>query len=88
MHGGILASLLDEAMAQRMRLAGKPTMTARLNIRYAQPAPTTGVLIVEAWVVSERRKAVRLEAVVRDEEGRVLAGAEGVCMRIKSGGRI
>jgi uncharacterized protein (TIGR00369 family) len=85
-HGGILASLLDEAMAQRMRLAGKPTMTAKLSIRYVLPAPTAKTLVAEAWVVSERRRVAHLEAIVHAGDGRPFARAEGTCMRINGGG--
>jgi uncharacterized protein (TIGR00369 family) len=84
-HGGILVALLDEAMAQRMRLAGKPTMTARLSVRFSKPAPTAGVLVAEAWVVSERRRMVQLEAIVHAGDGRPFASAEGTCMRIDGG---
>ena len=61
-------------------------MTARLNIRYAQPAPTMGTLIAEAWVVSERGRVVYLEAIVHAGDGKPFASAEGTCMRITSDG--
>ncbi|MBD3162337.1 MAG: hotdog fold thioesterase [Candidatus Eisenbacteria bacterium] len=81
-HGGILAALLDEAMAQRMWLDGKPAVTANLSIRYRRPVPTSGVLLAEARIVSEKSRTARLEAVVRDERGEPYVEAEGTCMRI------
>ena len=82
-HGGILAALLDEAMAQRMWLGGKPAVTASLSIRFRRPVPTTGCLIAEARIVSETVRAARLEAVVRDEEGEPYVEAAGTCVRIE-----
>jgi uncharacterized protein (TIGR00369 family) len=83
-HGGILASLLDEAMAQRLRFAGIHAVTAGLSIRYRRPAPTSGVLAVEARIASERSRVVELAAWVRAEDGACLAEAEGMCVRMKS----
>lgn len=84
LHGGILAALLDEAMAQCMGLAGRPSVTASLTIRYRRPAPTSGTLVAEARIVSQRRAATRLTAIVRSESGECYAEAEGTCVAIKS----
>jgi uncharacterized protein (TIGR00369 family) len=83
LHGGILAALLDEAMAQRMGLVGKPSVTASLKIRFRKPAPTSGTLVVEARILSEGSTASRLEASVRADSGECFAEAEGTCVRIK-----
>lgn len=85
-HGGILATLLDEAMAQRLRIAGFGGVTASLQIRFLKPAPTGAFLIVEAGTASEDRRLVRLEASVRGEDGSAYAVAEGVYMRIRKEG--
>jgi uncharacterized protein (TIGR00369 family) len=81
-HGGILASLLDEAMAQRLRLAGIRGMTAELSVRYRKPVPIGALVIAEARIVSERSRSLRLEAFLRSEEDVRYAQAEGVCIRM------
>jgi uncharacterized protein (TIGR00369 family) len=86
-HGGILAALLDEAMAQRMWREGKPAVTASLSIRYRKPAPTSGSLIAEARITSSRTSAFRLKAFVRGESGECYAEAEGTCVPLPDSAR-
>lgn len=81
-HGGILATLIDESMAQRLRFAGIRALTASLSLRYRHPAPTSGVLIAEARLVGERLRAVQLEAWVRGADGTRYAEGEGTCVRM------
>ncbi len=80
-HGGILAALLDEAMAKRLGLAGVFAVTASLSIRYRRPVPTTSVLFIEARVRSDRSRGVRLEAAISSASGECYAEAEGVCVK-------
>ena len=82
-HGGILSALLDEAMAQRMGLEGRPVATASLTVRFRRPAPTTATLIVEARIKSERARVLQLKALVRSEAGECYAEADGTCVRIR-----
>jgi uncharacterized protein (TIGR00369 family) len=85
-HGGILAALLDEAMAQRLRLGGLNTMTAKLEVRYRRPTPLDVPLIAEGWIESESSHGLRLRAIVRDEAGVCFAEAAGTCVRIDPSG--
>ncbi len=83
LHGGIMAALLDEAMAQWARKNGTPTVTGMIEIRYRRPAPTDRPLLAEARLVSERGRALRMEASLKDETGGIVfADARGTCFRI------
>jgi acyl-coenzyme A thioesterase PaaI-like protein len=82
-HGGILAAVLDEAMAQRLRLAGMRTLTAKLEVRYRRPTPIDVELLAEGWIESESAHGLRLRALVLDEEGTCYADAAGTCVRIE-----
>jgi uncharacterized protein (TIGR00369 family) len=66
-HGGILAALLDEAMAYALFHTGWGGVTARMNLRYRAPAHAGDALRVESRVV-------RNSARVADLEGRILRG--------------
>lgn len=66
-HGGVLAALLDEAMAYTLFTRGCMGMTARMELRYRSPAHAGETLSVVARCMSENRK-------IADIEGRVLAG--------------
>ena len=66
-HGGIVASLLDQILGQANLSGGVPAMTGTLKIRYLAPTPLFTELRFEARTESvEDRKVVT--------EGRILAG--------------
>jgi len=80
-HGGILAALCDEAMAQRLRLAGIRAVTATLTVRYLKPVPVGASLIVEGELLEERSRACRLRASILDPDGTCYAQADALCVR-------
>jgi uncharacterized protein (TIGR00369 family) len=83
LHGGIIAALLDEAMAQCAKRTGRDAVTASLSIRYRAPAPIGATLVAEAWIVGERGRVLQLEARVRSEGNETCyASAEGACVRL------
>jgi acyl-coenzyme A thioesterase PaaI-like protein len=82
MHGGIVATLIDEAMGWAVYGAAQWGATARLNVRFRRPVPLDTTLRVEAWVVRKRARLLELCAEVRDASGVVLADGEGTFMRL------
>ena len=83
LHGGFLAALLDEAMAQCAKRTGKAAVTASLSIRYLAPAPIGSAMIAEAWIVGERGRVLQFEALVRGEGNETCyATAQGTCVRL------
>ncbi|MCX7623790.1 MAG: PaaI family thioesterase [Thermomicrobium sp.] len=83
-HGGILATLLDEAMSWAVIAATKRLMvTARLSIAYRHPVLVGRPLRVRGWVVEQRHRSVRARAELRaDGDDRVLAEAEGTFLPV------
>ncbi len=80
-HGGILATALDEAMAYVLYFMGVKGLTARMEVRYRQPALEGDRLSVVARKVSETRRIVDVEArLLRGDS--VLAEATGRFMKI------
>lgn len=76
LHGGVLATLLDEAMvwaatwsARRFCLCGE------LAVRFRQPARPGEALRVEAWVTTGRPRLILTEGRVVDAAGTVKATA-------------
>ncbi|HTD38503.1 MAG TPA: PaaI family thioesterase [Candidatus Limnocylindrales bacterium] len=76
-HGGVVATLLDEAMAYACGAAGERGMTAAIQMRFRAPVPLGEPLTVTGKVKWRRRNVLALEAAVCDARGAVLAGAEG-----------
>jgi acyl-coenzyme A thioesterase PaaI-like protein len=77
-HGGILATMLDDAMAYvGVTVLDRPGVMARLNLRFLKPAPVGEVAVVRAWATWRRGKVVGVEGEVRSEAGELLTAAEG-----------
>ncbi|MEX2246468.1 MAG: PaaI family thioesterase [Dehalococcoidia bacterium] len=82
LHGGVVATMIDEAMGWAVYHARAWGATARLNVRYRKPVPLDGTLRIEAWVVRDRHRLMELRAEVRDASGEVLAEGEGTFMKL------
>jgi len=82
MHGGLVATMLDEAMGWAVYAARAWGATARLNVRYRQPIPLGERLRVEAWVTQNRSRLIELRGEVRDRHGALLAEADGTFMKL------
>ena len=76
-HGGIVMSLLDEAMAHAAGNAGHRGVTASINVRFRKPVPLGERLELAGRVLWQRRNVLGLEAVLRDLAGTTLAQGEG-----------
>jgi uncharacterized protein (TIGR00369 family) len=84
LHGGILATLLDETLSRTASIAGRWMMTGRLEVRYRRPAPLGPRLRVTARAVSSRSRMVHAEGEVRlaDDPSVILADARGVFLPV------
>ncbi|MBT7164919.1 MAG: PaaI family thioesterase [Victivallales bacterium] len=78
-HGGIVATLLDEAMVYASRAVVPLAATAKLSVRYRRPTPVRAPLVIMAEVLWVKHNAVRCRAYVR-ADGRILAQAEGTLL--------
>jgi len=76
-HGGILATLLDEVMAWAPASHDSWAVTAEMNIRFRAPASPGERLVATGHVTSRRRRIYHVSGEVRGSEGRLVAEAEG-----------
>jgi acyl-coenzyme A thioesterase PaaI-like protein len=85
-HGGIIATVLDEALNRTSFLSGKPawTMTGRLEVRYRRYVPYGPRLRVRARLEGERGRMVQASGTLTlaDDEEAVLAEARGSFMAL------
>jgi acyl-coenzyme A thioesterase PaaI-like protein len=79
-HGGIVTTALDEAMALLVHDSDISALTRRLEVDLLRPAPIGTFLNVTAWFSDELTLEAELEA-----EGQVLARARGVFVRARTG---
>jgi len=75
-HGGIVALVLDEAMAYAAGAHGYLGVTAELKMRFRKAVPIGEPLVVRGNVLWRRRNVFGIEGSVSDASGTVLASAE------------
>jgi beta-phosphoglucomutase family hydrolase len=73
-HGGIIATMLDEAMGHAALYGGfSDFLTAKLQVNYKRPAVANEPLVITASVVKNEGKSVRVEAAVSLPDGTLIA---------------
>jgi len=81
-HGGIIATILDEAMGKMNKLRNVVALTKKMDVEYMKPVPLATDLRVVGWEKSvEGRKHINV-AEIRDAKGEVLARSEGLFIAI------
>jgi uncharacterized protein (TIGR00369 family) len=76
-HGGLLATLLDEVMAWAPSSYDSWAVTAEMNIRFRSPANPGERLEARGWVTERRRRIYHVSGEVRGADGRIIAEATG-----------
>jgi len=74
-HGGIISTILDEAMSKAVTAAGHRALTAELKVRFRHAASPGRELVIRGRVLEKLKRRIRTEAVVHDAEGQELAHA-------------
>lgn len=75
-HGGIVTTLLDEAMGNYVQTVHhQMALTGRIEVRYHYPTPVEQELTISAWQEAQRRNIVVMKATVQTADGAVTAEA-------------
>ncbi len=80
-HGGIISTLLDEAMAKLVYELGFESVTASLEIRFKKPAPILEPLSVHGMLTEVSKRVIRAKAHVAKEDGTILASGTSTFLR-------
>jgi uncharacterized protein (TIGR00369 family) len=73
LHGGVIATILDEVMSKAV-LAQKPlSVTRTMEVEYLHPVPSGVKIRAEGWLVRSERRKHWTESRILNEEGAVLA---------------
>lgn len=81
-HGGILASLMDEVMAHSLWQRGIPAVTAKMQLRYRDPVPVGERLIIYGRLLQERGKTAQAEGWLTAADGTRLVEATGTFFKL------
>lgn len=83
-HGGLIATVLDEAMVWACAVRTKKFgFCAELNVRFLEPLPPEQDTLVVAELRADRRRLFEAKAELRGETGHVLATATGKYVPVK-----
>ncbi len=77
-HGGIIATILDDAMGKLCKLRQVVAVTSKMTVEYLKPVPLYKPLRVESRELSKRGRRLTHAAEILSEDGRVLARSKGV----------
>jgi len=83
-HGGIVATILDESIA-RAATAADPNrimLTGKLTTRYRKPVPVGKQLRAVGEVIRDRGRMVECASYLFDQDGELLAQAEGLMIDV------
>jgi len=87
-HGGLLFTLMDEAVAWAVIYAGLHGVTARAEAKFRAPVRVGTELVIRGWLNEAPRRVTRARAELRDgaEDGPVIAELDAI-MAISRDGR-
>lgn len=83
LHGGIIATLLDETMSKSVRAKGITAMTRHMEVDYKRPVPSETAIRMQGRVVKDEGRKHWVEAQITDDAGKVLAQSKGLFVEVK-----
>lgn len=89
LHGGIVSTLLDEALAHALGssqsgVGGSGAVTAELNVRFRKPVPIGSPVVLTGRVLRVKGRVAEAESEITDGQGTVLASATGKLVKPKA----
>jgi uncharacterized protein (TIGR00369 family) len=76
-HGGIIATILDDAMSKLNKLRHVIAVTSKMTVEYIKPVPLNKPLRVESHELSKRGRRLTHIAEISDATGKLLARSRG-----------
>ena len=81
-HGGLLATALDETMARLLWEKDLNAITGRLEVRYHEPVRIGDSLRIRARITRQRPPVIETEAEALNAQGATVAEARAVSMEV------
>lgn len=84
-HGGIVSTLLDEAMVSAIAANGVEAVTAELNVRFKGEIRLGEKLRIEGYIKKQKSRLIFTEGIILNKDGEVKAKAKAKFMIIQKG---
>jgi uncharacterized protein (TIGR00369 family) len=82
LHGGIIATLLDETMSKAVRALDLTSMTRHIEIDYLRPVLSRTPIRIEGRVVRSEDRKHWTEAIIKNGKGTPLARGKGLFIEV------
>jgi uncharacterized protein (TIGR00369 family) len=82
-HGGIIATLLDETMSKAVRAHGLVAMTRHMEVDYQRPVPSSEEIRLEGRVTHNEGRKHWTEAHIFNSQGKILAHGKGLFIEVR-----
>lgn len=79
-HGGLVSTVLDEAMVTLINHMGRLAVTGELRVRFLRPVPVGEPITVSAVLDERRGRIFRVSATAELPDGETAARAEATCV--------
>jgi acyl-coenzyme A thioesterase PaaI-like protein len=79
-HGGLIATVLDEVMVRMLWHLGVPAVTVRFEMDIKRSAKPGVPLHLEGHVVEDRGRVIKVESEARDADGGLVATGAATCV--------
>ncbi len=82
LHGGIIATLLDETMSKSVRARGVVAMTRHMEVDYLRPVPSHAPIRLEGHLSHNEGRKHWVQARIVDAKGNELARSKGLFVEV------
>jgi len=72
-HGGIISTLIDEAMVKAALMQGMPAVTAEITVRFKNPLMVGEKAVVESTIIKINKKIIETSARIKKTDGVLIA---------------
>ncbi len=82
-HGGLVATVLDEALIYAAGAKGHKCVTGEITVRYVKPASTGIPYSLKGRFLEDKGRIVQAESFLVDADGQEIARATGKLFKVK-----
>ena len=68
-HGGVISTVLDEAMSKAVAATGSKALTAELRVRFRLRVASGKSFFIRGWIVNRNRRLIETEAALTAPDG-------------------
>ncbi len=68
-HGGIVSTVLDEAMSKAVAASGAKAFTAEIRVRFRRHVATGEVYQIRGWILKRNKRLIETEAMLTAPDG-------------------